>query len=488
MDQLKALGVDRLRISVFWATVAPDAKSRQKPAGFDATDPGAYSADAWDRYDTIVRLAAARGLQVNFNLTSPAPYWATGSLPGRPDLDENFKPSPSEFQAFATAVGTRYSGGYAPAKGGPALPRVSYWTIWNEPNQPGWLTPQWVNDPRTPGRFVETAPGIYRSLADGMYAGLLASGHTKDTVLIGDTAPKGQKTAQGPTRALKPGRFIRRLYCLDDNLQFLRGANAQLRDCPASPRAASFVAAHPVLFKATGYAHHPYELTFAPTKKPAADDFTTGNLSALSGLLRRVYQRYGTRPRGGRNVALYLTEYGYQTDPPDPTGVSPAQQAAYLNEAEFLTYSNPLVKTLAQFLLVDDLPTPGITNPIEAFGGTFQSGLETSDGKPKRALPAYRIPIFLPARRVTRGSKLRVWGLVRPATNNARVRVELQVRTGRGAYKRLETLTASRARAYVDTKITPSRSGSVRLVWRNGAQTLSSRSVSFSVQAKTRKR
>lgn len=488
MDQLQALGADRLRISVFWATVAPGAKSQQKPAGFDAANPGDYPPDAWDRYDTIVRLAAARGLQVNFNLTSPAPYWATDSLPGRPDLDETFNPSPSEFQAFAEAVGKRYSGGYVPAKGGPALPRVSYWTIWNEPNQPGWLTPQWLKDPRAPGKFVETAPGIYRALADGMYAGLLASGHTKDTVLIGDTAPKGQKTRRGPTRALKPGRFIRGLYCLDDNLQFLRGSSAQLRGCPANPQAASFVAAHPVLFKAAGYAHHPYELTFAPTKTPDTDDFTTGNLSALSRLLRRVYQRYGTRPRGGRNVALYLTEYGYQTDPPDPTGVSPATQAAYLNEAEYLTYRNARVRTLSQFLLVDDLPTPGITNPIEAFGGTFQSGLETSDGKPKRALLAYRMPIFLPARHVTRGGKLRVWGMVRPAANNSRVRVELQERTGKGKYKRVKTLTASRARAYVDTKITPRRSGAVRLVWRNAGQTLTSRSVSFSVRTASRKR
>jgi len=93
MDKLKALGVDRLRISVFWAVVAPAAASQQKPAGFDGADPAAYPAGSWDRYDVIVALARERGLAVNFNVTSPAPVWATGSLPDRPDLDKNFDPS-----------------------------------------------------------------------------------------------------------------------------------------------------------------------------------------------------------------------------------------------------------------------------------------------------------------------------------------------------------------------------------------------------------
>lgn len=96
LDQLAGLGVDRLRVSVFWAVVAPAPKSQEKPAGFDGADPAAYPAGSWDRYDTLLRLAAARGLAVNFNVTSPAPAWATGSLAGRPDLDKNFTPDPQE--------------------------------------------------------------------------------------------------------------------------------------------------------------------------------------------------------------------------------------------------------------------------------------------------------------------------------------------------------------------------------------------------------
>ena len=516
LDKLKGLGVDRLRVSVFWAVVAPDATKQTKPAGFDAADPAAYPKDSWTRYDTIVRLAQERGLGVNFNVTSPAPFWATGSLKDRPDLDKNFNPDAAEFGAFVRAVGTRYSGSYVPpspapasepeprpllpsrggatprqAGGSAALPRVDYWTVWNEPNQPGWLTPQWADDPRAGKELVETSPQIYRSLVDQMYSALLSTGHEKDTILVGETAPKGQEREKGPTRAIKPGRFIRQLYCLDDNLQFFQGTSAEVRGCPLSDQAARFATDHPGLFKATGYAHHPYELTFAPNKPPTGvDNFTTGNLNALSDLLRRVYLRYGQPvPGGQRAVPLYLTEFGYQTSPPDPAGVSFAKQAAYLNEAEWLTYRNPRVRTLTQFLLVDDKPTPGITNPIEAFGGTFQSGLMTEQGKVKPAMLAYALPIFLPRRVVTRGRKLRVFGLVRQAANGSAPRVEVQMRPIKkgSKFKRIKRVKATADRGYVDTTFTARRPGVLRLVWRSGGKVMTSRSVSFRVRKPARR-
>ncbi len=477
MDRLKALGVDRLRVSVFWATVAPGADGEARPA-FDATDPAAYPAGSWDRYDRIVRLAAARRLKVNFDVTSPAPHWATASLPGRPDLDKNFFPDPAEFGAFVTAAGKRYSGSYATSAG--PLPRVSYWSVWNEPNQPGWLTPQWI-DAGSAG-VVEAAPSVYRGLVDAMWTALGATGHARDTILVGETAPKGQERAKGPTRALKPGRFIRRLYCQDDHLQFLKGTAAEARGCPRTPSASRFVADHPGLFAATGYAHHPYELAFAPDRRPATgDNFTTANLPELSTLLRRVSQRFGRTPKGG-GVPLYLTEYGYQTDPPDPTGVSLAKQAAYLNQAEYLMWRNARVRTLTQFLLVDDKPVAGAATPLEAYGGTFQSGLLTRAGKAKPALKAYGLPVFLPQRSVRRGRRLRVWGLVRPATNGKAPTVQVQVRTGSAAYRTVRTVRGSSARGYVWATVPVRRSGALRLRWRGPGGVIMSRSVSFRVR------
>jgi hypothetical protein len=57
LDRLRALGVDRLRLTVQWLALAPAPRSRSRPGGFDATDPAAYPAAAWAPYDRVVRLA-----------------------------------------------------------------------------------------------------------------------------------------------------------------------------------------------------------------------------------------------------------------------------------------------------------------------------------------------------------------------------------------------------------------------------------------------
>jgi len=456
LDTLKKLGVDRVRISVFWKVVAPAADQQAKPAGFDGGDPAAYPVTAWDRYDTLVRLAQARGLGVSFDLTGPAPKWATGN-PARADIDETYTPSGTEFEAFAHAVGTRYSGAYTPPAiagttppPGP-LPRVSYWEIWNEPNQAGWLTPQWLPDPRDAKQQIAVAPSVYRALADGAWSGLSATGHGADTILVGSTAPKGLN-AQGETRSIKPLAFIRGLYCLDDHLQFFRGEDAKVRDCPATNQAQAFPAAHPELFKMTGWAHHPYELTLAPDRRPTDPDYATiANLDALSTTLRRVFQRYGqAQPAGG--LPLYLTEFGYQTNPPDRTGVTPATQAAYLAQAEYLAWRNKHVRTLSQFLLVDG---------GEPVGLTFQSGLRFHDGRAKPALTTYKLPFFLPVTKAKRGTAITVWGLVRPATTAQEVQIQFRAR-GAKSWRRIATRRTSK-KGYLNVRLKLPGNGTFRL-------------------------
>src|SRR5438270_4177879 len=51
MDVMKSLGVDRIRVSVVWSLVAPKPSASHQPK-FDATNPNAYPAGAWERYDT----------------------------------------------------------------------------------------------------------------------------------------------------------------------------------------------------------------------------------------------------------------------------------------------------------------------------------------------------------------------------------------------------------------------------------------------------
>jgi hypothetical protein len=446
MDRMKALGADRLRITVLWSAIAPDIGSKQRPAGFDAADPGAYPSGVWDHYDTVVRLAAERGLAINFNLTVPGPLWATGAS-SRADIENRYAPSASEFGDFVRAVGRRF-------------PQVTYWSLLNEPNQPGWLDPQWV---RSRGRWVEASPAIYRGMVDAAWNALQDTGHGSDTILIGETAPKGV-SVRGTTRAISPGRFIKRLYCLDDHLQMLRGRGATERGCPAAGGPAAFRAAHPALFAATGYAHHPYELIFPPSRKPRHSDwYTIANLPRLSSLLARIRARFGIA--GG--MRLFLTEFGYQTDPPDPLGVTPSEQARYLNQAEYLAYRNRRVRTLSQFLLYDDAPLPGVSLQSPAAWATFQSGLEYLDGSAKPAQAAYAFPLFLPAPNVRRGGRLHVWGLLRVAPNGQSHRVDVlfRARGAKGRFRRIARLRTQAARGYVDARVRVSGSGSIRLRW-----------------------
>lgn len=504
LDTLATLGVERIRVSVFWATVAPEAKAQTRPA-FDATDPAAYPPGSWNRYDQVVRLAGARGIAVNFNITSPAPLWATGDAP-REDIANTFDPDPREFAQFVQAVGARYSGTFlAPsassraavprdnpplcallgncppatpaAPAGEPLPRVSYYSVWNEPNQPGWLTPQWVSGPG--GAMAEASPRIYRTLVDAAFTGLQASGHGGDTILVGETAPKGLNR-RGTTTAIKALHFLRQLYCVDDRLRPLAGEAASVRGCPAVPR--DFPAAHPGLFAATGYAHHPYELIKAPNVLPRDPDFITiANLPRLSATLRRIFSVYGkpvARP------PLYLTEFGYNTTPPNPAGVTLRKQAAYLDEAEFVARENPDVRTLTQFLLVDDAPRPGRNGVTVGYGATFQTGLRFLDGRDKPSLAAYELAVHLPKTTVRRGQKLRVWAFVRPGRRLAgRQRVAIQLRSGKRV-RTLRTALTEPGRGLIDLRLALPASGSLRLTWRdprNGA-TVVSRAVTVRVK------
>jgi hypothetical protein len=480
LDEAKALGVQRIRVTAFWNRFAPNAAGTEKPGGFDGSNPDAYEAGQWDVLDAVILGAKKRGLTVNLNPSAPGPKWAaSGFFEDR--LDPVTNPSPVEFAAFVAALGKRYSGTFTPAGGTGVLPRIDYWSIWNEPNQGAWLAPQWVG---TGSGAVPAAPQRYRVLLAGAWAALDVTGHSvkTDTILVGDTAPQNKKTITSVASAMGPITFTQRLYCLGDDLQILKGAAAKAQDCAETPDPAAFVAANPALFQMTGYAHHPYELTFEPTRAPEEPkkSVTTANLGLLTDQLDRVMARYGVQRKP---IPLYLTEYGYQTNPPDKLGVSLNEQAAYINEGQYIAWKNSRVKTLSQFLLVDDAPIPGTTK-ADKWSSSFQSGLRFGpesgkEGKAKPALDAYRMPFFLPKRKITSKRSLKLWGQVRPGTGQRSV--QLQLRGRKGGYKSFRTLKTSTS-GFVNTTVKV-RSGSTaaRLAWKNGSKTFYSRGVSFKI-------
>jgi hypothetical protein len=523
LDTLRSLGVDRIRVSMYWNIIAPSPTATTKPS-FDAADPSSYPQAGWRRYDLIDQLATERGIAVNWNLMSPAPAWATA-----PTSDANFTghyyPDAREYGQWAQAVGVRYGGGYVPppdtsggaggsgsggggsggggppiplpgvgtaaqarvapgdpvaraAASGGALPRVSFYSLWNEGNEFHFLAPQWG---LAGSQVIEPAAAIYRSLVDAGYAGLAASGHGGDTILIGETAPKG-KSSPGPTNSIKPLLFLRSVYCVGPTLRPLTGGVARALGCPTSAQTRQFPAQHPALFRATGWGHHPYSLVTPPgLRSPDRDDVGFADLARLTTTLRGVFSRYGVRRPG---LPIYLTEFGYQSRPPDPFGFPPRLQAAFLNQSEYQAYRNRQIRSYSQFLLVDDQPLTQYPRNSTLYWSTFQTGIVSLNGTPKPAYYAFRLPIYLPATRRRSAGSLRMWGDLRPAPNGTRQTATVQFRpAGRGGrWRALGRLSTTNPRNYVDGRVRFTRSGTVRLAWRSPAgATLYSREVGVAI-------
>lgn len=502
LGELKSMGVDRVRVSVYWRLIAPSPEQKEKPSFGSAgpASPAGYPREHWDRYDRIVLLARKHGLGLLFTLTGPSPLWATGS-PERRDIEDTYEPKAADFREFVTAVGTRYSGTYrdeaeAPpprqeggllgndeqvqAPEGELLPRVDHWSVWNEPNHPGWLTPQWLPDPRSRSLpLLPAAARIYRDLLDGAYSGLEASGHGGDQILLAESSPRGLDQ-RGLTRAIRPLEFIRELYCLNRAFRPFQGGDAQVRGCPGTR--AAFVEQHPGLFRSTGWAHHPYALEQAPSDTdPQRDNVVLGDLSRLTRTLDRIFRTHGQRQR----LPIWLTEYGYQTDPPDPTiGIPWSRQAAYLNEADYIAYRNRRVVSTAQFLLVDDGPLRAFAASDPRYWGTFQSGLKTGDGRHKSAYTAYQRPIHVTPSRVRPRRSVRVFGQLRSAPDGEALRARLQFRrAGSRRYRTVARLRTGNPRGFVSKRVRPRGSGIYRIVWANpsGGRALVSRSVRVKV-------
>jgi hypothetical protein len=385
LAQLQQLGVHALRLVLYWRDVAPDPDSANRP-NFDATDPAQYH---WGQYDALIAAAQQLNWSVLLTVSGPVPRWATAT-----HHDNLTRPSPLEFQHFMTAVGRQY--GHA----------IALWSIWNEPNHPQFLLPQYV-------RGVPASPMIYRGLFEAGYAGLQAAGISNPQVLMGETAPTGTGHDVAP-------------------LVFLRGALC----LTSSYRKPSTCAALP----AAGYAHHAYTKPAGPFyRPPSPDDVTIGVLSRLVRALDRAAAA-GALPA---HLPIYLTEFGVQSKPNRFLGVPVAKQAEFDAIAERIAYDNPRVKAFSQYLLRDDplggKPGSGATG---GFIG-FQSGLEYVNGQPKPIYAGFRTPLTVSRRH----GGFSLWGLVRPAGGVTHVAVLVQD-SGSHSYRVLAANVTTNAMGY----------------------------------------
>ena len=464
LNTLEKLGVTRVRVFFTWNQVAPAPTATRAPAGFDATNPGAYPAANWAQYDTIIKAIEAHHMGLDAILGPPPPRWAEGKGADKPAKQTWWEPNAHDYQQFAQAVGTRYSGHYTPAGASKPLPRVAFWSIWNEPNLGFQLAPQTVDH-----NTVEESGLLYRRLADAAWNGLRASGHGKDVTIIGETGPAGctARGCPGKIGAMAPLRFLRALYCVDANYKPLTGSAATARGCPATAAAsARFASEHPALFKATAFAAHMYSQGLAPDKvTPDEPDYAElGEISNLISALDRLQGVYGSHKR----FQVYDTEFGYQTSPPDTQAgtVSPGVAAAWLNWSEYLHWRNPRIASYDQYLMRDPVPPPG-GGPYTAFA----TGLQTYTGQDKPTLASFTMPLYLPATTTASEHPLEVWGCVRPAVPAARTThrpqfVAIEYRSGHsGPFKTVDRVKLPTDYCYFDVRTTFPGSGFVRLSW-----------------------
>src|SRR5437763_6954500 len=132
LAQAQQMGVTRLRALVLWARVPgaqPDAKSPPLRPSYD-----------WSGYDSLIDDAARHGIRVQLDLSGPAPAWATGD-----HKQGVVNPSARRFGDFVSAAARHFDG------------RVDRYSIWNEPNYVGWLSPQ------------HSEPSLYRALYSSAY-------------------------------------------------------------------------------------------------------------------------------------------------------------------------------------------------------------------------------------------------------------------------------------------------------------------------------
>ena len=373
LDQLQSLGVDTIRVNVLWSKVAPNPRSKHRPA-FDATNSGAYPSSAnpypFAALDAVVAGAQRRGMNVQLTPTVPGPAWAS-SCKGSSSRRQICRPKPAEYGRFVTALGRRY-------------PSVRRWSIMNEPNQGSWLTPQYV---KRHGHWVPESPRVYRNLVRAATGALAATGHGGDQILFGETAPIGRTSGRRYSRSIGPVDFYRELFCLNSRGHKLRGRAARIRGCR-----------HYAKLGVTGVAHHPYTRGAgqSPNARVGRSDITLAKIGRLSLWLDRA-ARQGRIPSG---LGIWLTEYGFQTRPPDRyAGTSLRNQARWINESDWIAWRNGRIRSVDQYELRDD---PSL--------GAFQTGLRFKNGKPKPSLAAYRLPIW--PRATHHGTRL--WLQVRP--------------------------------------------------------------------------
>jgi len=302
--------------SVIHTTASWAGIAPTKPSNaLDGADPAYHLTDL----DDLVANAAANNMRVMLDITA-TPKWANGGK------TPNTMPKRlGDLTAFARMLATRYSGHHGHGA-------VSLYSVWNEPNLQLFLTPQFV------GKKI-VGPANYAKLFKAAYAGIKA-GNPTAKVAIGETSARGRdKPLSGTSASIAPGTFAR-LLAKAPGLKF------------------------------DAWAHHPYPTSpnLPPLQKVRYPNVTLSTFPQFERTLKASFHR---------TVPIWITEYGHETKPGEPHGVTPARQAAWAKQALTIARNDPQVQMFIWFTFRD-----GSGNP-------WQSGLELPSGAHKPAFNTF---------------------------------------------------------------------------------------------------
>ena len=360
LDEIRGFGVTQIRQLVYWQQFAPGSNRKTKPQ-FNASDPNAYP--ALGLVDRLISAASARGIKVILTPTGPVPRWATKSKKGNLN-----RPSARQFGQFVTALARRYGS------------QVDTWSVWNEPNQPQFLMPQ----------YRKKRAGLTRDLPQ----------------------PLPRRLRRDPQRAGEPARH-----------------DPDRRDVPARQRERRAPAHLPARGHVPELEVQEDALVLAaPRRRLRPPRLHDADRAALRAVRQERRHDRGARPprdrarprrpraRAAARLKIYLTEFGIQSEPDRISGVSFERQHAYYAIAEHMAYVNSRVALFSQYLMRDDAPR----EEGYRFRG-FESGLMRNNGQRK---PAYRaFPNPLAVERY--GPSDVLWGLIRPQPGVTRVTIEV---------------------------------------------------------------
>jgi len=386
-NRIHGAGATVVRLVVNWRSVAPAVLPQQ----FDATSPSDPGYD-WSTVDPQVTGAVAAGL-TPLLIVDDAPTWAQAS--GRQTGAGPYKPSPKAFGDFAQAIATRFDGTFE------GLPRVRYWSAWNEPNLTPFLSPQLVGT-------RPFSPTWYRSMLNA-FADSVHGVHADNLVIAGELAPFRDITpvVLKRTKDWGPLTFMRNMLCLSKSLK------------PTCHSRSTFDV----------WATHPYTSGGPTHHAVLPDDVSLADLPKMRATLDAAIRAGNVQTT--HHVQFWATEFSWDSSPPDPEGVPTSLLTRWTAEALYRMWAAGIT-LVSWFRLYDD---PITTSYLQC--GLYYWDPKVPKASPKPILRAFRFPVVA----IPQGQGVYVWGRT-PGGVPGRVRIEWS--GGHGGWRLLRTMSTNR--------------------------------------------